>query len=147
MLPQTDKQRIIWAYKILFLDVLFPLNVDRIIFVDSDQVVRTDLGELYDMDIKVWESLGVGVGPGRGGAVTRESRAAQRVACPSHTRFRLSSHIHPTEVWCVWRRPLYLGDEDMNLMHSSEHEVCTNVCTMCLPLSGCTLRLHALLRQ
>lgn len=62
MLPQTDKQRIIWAYKILFLDVLFPLNVDRIIFVDSDQVVRTDLGELYDMDIKVWESVGVGVG-------------------------------------------------------------------------------------
>ncbi len=35
---QTDKQRIIWAYKILFLDVLFPLSVDRIIFVDSDQV-------------------------------------------------------------------------------------------------------------
>lgn len=35
---QTDKQRIIWAYKILFLDVLFPLDVDRVIFVDSDQV-------------------------------------------------------------------------------------------------------------
>lgn len=35
--PQTDKQRIIWAYKILFLDVLFPLGVERIIFVDSDQ--------------------------------------------------------------------------------------------------------------
>lgn len=35
---QTDKQRIIWAYKILFLDVLFPLGVERIIFVDSDQV-------------------------------------------------------------------------------------------------------------
>ncbi|GLI71786.1 hypothetical protein VaNZ11_017131 [Volvox africanus] len=49
---QTDKQRLIWAYKILFLDVLFPLSVDRIIFVDSDQVVRTDLAELYHMDLK-----------------------------------------------------------------------------------------------
>ncbi|KXZ46285.1 hypothetical protein GPECTOR_45g155 [Gonium pectorale] len=48
---QTDKQRLIWAYKILFLDVLFPLNVDRIIFVDSDQVVRADLSELYHMDL------------------------------------------------------------------------------------------------
>lgn len=50
---QTDKQRIIWAYKILFLDVLFPLDVPRMIFVDSDQVVRTDLAELYNMDLKV----------------------------------------------------------------------------------------------
>ncbi|KAG2424815.1 hypothetical protein HXX76_014236 [Chlamydomonas incerta] len=49
---QTDKQRLIWAYKILFLDVLFPLGVERIIFVDSDQVVRTDLAELYHMDIR-----------------------------------------------------------------------------------------------
>jgi hypothetical protein len=40
---QTEKMRIIWAYKILFLDVLFPLNVSRIIFCDSDQVVRADL--------------------------------------------------------------------------------------------------------
>ena len=50
---KTEKQRIIWAYKILFLDVLFPLSVDRIIFVDSDQVVRTDLADLYHMDINV----------------------------------------------------------------------------------------------
>ena len=35
--PQHEKQRIIWAYKILFLDVLFPLDLDKIIFVDSDQ--------------------------------------------------------------------------------------------------------------
>ncbi|EFJ45735.1 hypothetical protein VOLCADRAFT_105823 [Volvox carteri f. nagariensis] len=49
---QTDKQRLIWAYKILFLDVLFPLGVDRIIFVDSDQVVHADLAELYHKDIK-----------------------------------------------------------------------------------------------
>jgi UDP-glucose:glycoprotein glucosyltransferase len=40
---QTDKQRLIWAYKILLLDVLFPLNVTRIIFCDSDQVIRTDM--------------------------------------------------------------------------------------------------------
>jgi hypothetical protein len=35
---QTEKQRIIWGYKILFLDVLFPLDVKKIIFVDADQV-------------------------------------------------------------------------------------------------------------
>ena len=27
---QTQKQRIIWGYKILFLDVLFPLNVKKV---------------------------------------------------------------------------------------------------------------------
>ena len=48
---QTEKQRIIWGYKILFLDVLFPLNVKKIIFVDADQVVRADLTELRDMDL------------------------------------------------------------------------------------------------
>lgn len=44
---QTEKQRIIWAYKILFLDVLFPLNVSRIIFCDSDQIIRTDLVRFF----------------------------------------------------------------------------------------------------
>merc|ERR1711907_649333 len=39
---QTEKQRVIWGYKILFLDVLFPLSVKRIIYVDADQVVRSD---------------------------------------------------------------------------------------------------------
>jgi hypothetical protein len=34
---QSEKQRIIWGYKILFLDVLFPLNVKKIIYVDADQ--------------------------------------------------------------------------------------------------------------
>ncbi|KAG8586344.1 hypothetical protein GDO81_005351 [Engystomops pustulosus] len=48
---QTEKQRIIWGYKILFLDVLFPLAVDKIIFVDADQIVRTDLKELRDFDL------------------------------------------------------------------------------------------------
>ncbi|XP_048846047.1 UDP-glucose:glycoprotein glucosyltransferase 1-like [Brienomyrus brachyistius] len=49
---QTEKQRIIWGYKILFLDVLFPLAVDKILFVDADQIVRTDLKELRDFNLE-----------------------------------------------------------------------------------------------
>uniref|UniRef100_A0A448ZD96 UDP-glucose:glycoprotein glucosyltransferase n=1 Tax=Pseudo-nitzschia multistriata TaxID=183589 RepID=A0A448ZD96_9STRA len=49
---QSEKQRIIWGYKILFLDVLFPLNVKKIIYVDADQVIRGDLKELWNMDLK-----------------------------------------------------------------------------------------------
>ncbi|RHZ48667.1 hypothetical protein Glove_543g33 [Diversispora epigaea] len=49
---QTEKQRTIWGYKILFLDVLFPLDLDKVIFVDADQIVRTDLKELVDMDLQ-----------------------------------------------------------------------------------------------
>lgn len=49
---QTQKQRIIWGYKILFLDVLFPLNVKKVIYVDSDQVLRADLKELWDIDLQ-----------------------------------------------------------------------------------------------
>ncbi|KAG1353977.1 UDP-glucose:glycoprotein glucosyltransferase [Cocos nucifera] len=49
---QKEKQRIIWAYKILFLDVIFPLSLKKVIFVDADQVVRADMGELYDIDLK-----------------------------------------------------------------------------------------------
>ncbi|XP_061082580.1 UDP-glucose:glycoprotein glucosyltransferase 2 isoform X1 [Conger conger] len=49
---QTEKQRIIWGYKILFLDVLFPLAVDKIIFVDADQIVRADLTQLRDLDLE-----------------------------------------------------------------------------------------------
>lgn len=41
---QTEKQRIIWAYKILFLDVLFPLDLDKVIFVDADQVMSSCKG-------------------------------------------------------------------------------------------------------
>ncbi|KAJ8904737.1 hypothetical protein NDN08_001253 [Rhodosorus marinus] len=48
---QKEKQRTLWGYKILFLDVLFPLTLKRVIFVDSDQVVRGDLKELHEMDI------------------------------------------------------------------------------------------------
>ncbi|KAI1277855.1 UDP-glucose:glycoprotein glucosyltransferase [Xylaria sp. FL0933] len=49
---QKEKQREIWGYKILFLDVLFPLSLDKVIFVDADQVVRTDMIDLinYDLD-------------------------------------------------------------------------------------------------
>ena len=45
------KQRIIWAYKILFLDVLFPLELERIIFIDADQIVRGDILELWNIDL------------------------------------------------------------------------------------------------
>lgn len=48
---QTEKQRIIWGYKILFLDVLFPLAVDKIIFVDADQVSLKP--ELQDLSRRV----------------------------------------------------------------------------------------------
>ncbi|XP_050434765.1 UDP-glucose:glycoprotein glucosyltransferase [Adelges cooleyi] len=48
---QTEKQRTIWGYKILFLDVLFPLDVKKIIFVDADQVVRADMKELVNLDL------------------------------------------------------------------------------------------------
>lgn len=50
---QTEKQRVIWAYKILFLDVLFPLNLRKVIFVDSDQVIRADFAQLWYMDMQV----------------------------------------------------------------------------------------------
>ena len=53
MVLQTEKQRLIWAYKILFLDVLFPLNLRKVIFCDSDQVVRGNMAELWNMDLKV----------------------------------------------------------------------------------------------
>ncbi|WBW72150.1 UDP-glucose-glycoprotein glucosyltransferase Gpt1 [Schizosaccharomyces osmophilus] len=49
---QDEKQREIWGYKILFLDVLFPLDLHKVIFVDADQIVRADLQELMDMDLQ-----------------------------------------------------------------------------------------------
>ena len=48
---QTEKQRITWAYKILFLDVLFPLGLKKVIFCDADQVIRADLRELWELDL------------------------------------------------------------------------------------------------
>ncbi|KAL2024740.1 hypothetical protein VTK56DRAFT_5561 [Thermocarpiscus australiensis] len=49
---QKEKQREIWGYKILFLDVLFPLSLDKVIFVDADQVVRTDMHDLVTLDLE-----------------------------------------------------------------------------------------------
>ncbi|KAK2763700.1 hypothetical protein FQN54_009316 [Arachnomyces sp. PD_36] len=49
---QTEKQREIWGYKILFLDVLFPLSLDKVIFVDADQIVRTDMYDLVTLDLE-----------------------------------------------------------------------------------------------
>ncbi|ANZ74380.1 BA75_01747T0 [Komagataella pastoris] len=49
---QKEKKRNIWGYKILFLDVLFPQSLDKVIFVDADQIVRADLKELVDLDLE-----------------------------------------------------------------------------------------------
>jgi len=49
---QSERQRQIWGMKILFLDVLFPLDVHRVVYVDADQVVRSDLRELWTMDLR-----------------------------------------------------------------------------------------------
>lgn len=49
---QKEKQREIWGYKILFLDVLFPVHLDKVIFVDADQIVRTDLMDLNRVDLQ-----------------------------------------------------------------------------------------------
>ncbi|CDR44703.1 CYFA0S15e01728g1_1 [Cyberlindnera fabianii] len=49
---QREKQRTIWGYKILFLDVLFPQDLEKVIFVDADQIVRTDMIELVEMDLE-----------------------------------------------------------------------------------------------
>lgn len=48
---QTEKQRTIWGYKILFLDVLFPLDVKKIIFVDADAIVRADMKDLNELEL------------------------------------------------------------------------------------------------
>lgn len=48
---QNQRQRIIWGYKILFLDVLFPVDLEQVIFVDADQINRFDMKELVDLDM------------------------------------------------------------------------------------------------
>ncbi|KAJ5174782.1 UDP-glucose:glycoprotein glucosyltransferase 1 [Penicillium canariense] len=50
--PQKEKQREIWGYKMLFLDVLFPLSLEKVIFVDADQIVRTDMYDLVTHDLQ-----------------------------------------------------------------------------------------------
>lgn len=49
LFAQTEKQRITWGYKILFLDVIFPVSLKKVIYVDADQVVRSDLHELMEI--------------------------------------------------------------------------------------------------
>lgn len=48
---QWRKHRRVWAHKILFLDAL-PYAIDRLIYIDADQVVRSDVKELHMMDLK-----------------------------------------------------------------------------------------------
>lgn len=49
---QSERQRVIWGNKILFLDALFPMNLSRIIYIDADAVVRGDLIRLMRADLK-----------------------------------------------------------------------------------------------
>ena len=64
---QTEKQRIIWAYKILFLDVLFPLGLKKVIFCDSG------------------EQRGGGGACGRGGLTQSTSTERARARTHTHT--------------------------------------------------------------
>ena len=50
--PQEQKLRTIWGYKVLFLDVLFPAEVSKVVFIDADQVVRADVRELLAIDLR-----------------------------------------------------------------------------------------------
>lgn len=48
---QQERHRVVWSYKVLFLDVLFPHKLDKVVFVDADQIARSDLAELMDTDL------------------------------------------------------------------------------------------------
>lgn len=49
---QKKLHRTVWAFKMLFLDTLFPSDLEKVIFVDADQIARTDLQELVDVDLQ-----------------------------------------------------------------------------------------------
>ena len=49
--PQTEYENLVRLYKVLFLDVLFPLDISRVIFIDPSFKVETDLMELMNMDL------------------------------------------------------------------------------------------------
>jgi UDP-glucose:glycoprotein glucosyltransferase len=49
--PQSRKHRRVWAHKILFLDA-FPHTIRRLVYIDSDQVMRGDVAELARIDMK-----------------------------------------------------------------------------------------------
>jgi len=47
---QKEKQRIIWAYKILFLDVIFPLSLRKVTPCCSDQLVICAISSLSSLE-------------------------------------------------------------------------------------------------
>lgn len=47
---QKTRQRTVWGYKMLFLDVLFG-DLESVIFVDADQINRADMKQLVDLDM------------------------------------------------------------------------------------------------
>ncbi|KAF7580339.1 UDP-glucose:Glycoprotein Glucosyltransferase family protein [Clavispora lusitaniae] len=49
---QKQLHRKVWGHKMLFLDTLFPADLDKVIFVDADQIARTDLKELVNIDLE-----------------------------------------------------------------------------------------------
>lgn len=49
---QSQLHRSVWGFKILFLDALFPASLEKVIFVDADQIARTDLSALANLDLE-----------------------------------------------------------------------------------------------
>jgi UDP-glucose:glycoprotein glucosyltransferase len=49
---QSERNREIWGFKILFLDAIFPLTLKRVIYLDADAVVRGDLAPLMTVDLR-----------------------------------------------------------------------------------------------
>ncbi|CAK9438099.1 uncharacterized protein LODBEIA_P24170 [Lodderomyces beijingensis] len=49
---QRDTARVCSGYKILFLDVLLPQTLDRVIFMDAGSICRSDLTDLVNYDLK-----------------------------------------------------------------------------------------------
>lgn len=49
---QKQLHRTVWGFKMLFLDALFPEDLEKVIFVDADQIARTDLSALADLDLE-----------------------------------------------------------------------------------------------
>ena len=52
MPQELERQRLFWGYKILFLDVMFPNHLKRVIYIDADDVIRTDMMELMTMNFE-----------------------------------------------------------------------------------------------
>ncbi|KAH3684201.1 hypothetical protein WICPIJ_004844 [Wickerhamomyces pijperi] len=47
-----DRQTEFWSYKFLFLDLLFDLDLDRVIYISPDQTILHDLKELVELDLE-----------------------------------------------------------------------------------------------